>query len=399
VKHHSRRSVLYDAVGLGMLAFSRARFDVQILGFDDFEVEPGTLFISTHRSDYDVPLICGVIYPRGRMWRRRQTRPWFAVRDDLFLPGFFAGHPPGISPNLRRVLHPIRIGRALGLVQCLPIRSPDRMRLVELLRSAPQAELARVLPPDRLEALRRRARELRLAEPRLARDVLRAAYADLLWTVEERRAFDAPEFGAAWQQRRRTGTGDFRALAAVLARGDSLLLFPEGRPSPEGEIGPLQPGVGALVRRGSPRWLRPFAVAYDPLTRGRPRVYVAAGPPASPASERIEETVLALLRRTTPLTPGQLVARSPEASLSRLERDAAAEVELALAEGRPFEPGLADSSDRRRLLEEARAARRRSALARLAREYASARVREPAQAPTRRRRPEEDVRALPARPL
>ena len=52
--------------------------------------------------------------------------------------------------------------------------------------------------------------------------------------------------------------------------GNVLIVFPEGRPSPDGEIGPIKPGIGALVRRGKPRAVRPLALAYDPLVRGAP---------------------------------------------------------------------------------------------------------------------------------
>ena len=366
-----RRALLYDAVGVAMFVYSRLVFDLRVFWEGEFRLDEGTLLVCSHRSDHDVPIICGSLYVPGNVWRHRRTRPWFAVRDDLFLRGFFAGYPPRLSPRARRLLYPLGVARPLLRNQCLPIRSPQKLRLAELLRAEPGLELSHALPETKLAELRRRAEELALPEPRLARNVLRGEFADLLWTVHDRKSISAPELEQVWHERRRTATQDFHALADVLARGETLLLFPEGRPSPDGAIGPLQPGVTALVRRGSPRWLQPVALAYDPLTAGRTRAYLRFAPRVEPPSEHVEERVLELLRRTTPLTPGQLVAAGRDA-----DPEVEEEVEAARAAGRPFEPRLVDPEGRRRLLDEARAAAERAApetLARLAREHASAR--------------------------
>jgi len=161
--------------------------------------------------------------------------------------------------------------------------------------------------------------------------------------------------------------------------GNVLIVFPEGRPSPHGEIGPIKPGIGALVRRGKPRAIRPLALAYDPLVRGRTRVHLALGEPVEPPEEDVEGALIALLRITMPLTCGQVVAAwlqaGADADLHALERDLSDAVAVAQKEGRPVEPDLATAGGRRRRLTEALAVapRRAADLPFLAREYASAR--------------------------
>ena len=74
----------------------------------------------------------------------------------------------------------------------------------------------------------------------------------------------------------------------------------------------------------------------------------------------MEAEILALLKRSMPLTTGQFVAsrleEGAEADPTALERDLADAVALARAEGRQVEPGLAASEGRRRRLAEALAA-------------------------------------------
>ena len=173
---------LYDAVGFGMWAYSRSAFRVRTLGRERLDLEPGTLIVCTHRRETDVPLVCPSIYfgPGGLM-ADRSRRMSFAAREDMFSQGFFAGFPPGLPLWLRRLLFPVGIDPYLRGLTLFPIRSATVVRLEEVFRRLPQLELAGALPPEDLEALRNRAREVRLPEPRLASEALRGEYADLLW--------------------------------------------------------------------------------------------------------------------------------------------------------------------------------------------------------------------------
>ncbi|MEO8290884.1 MAG: hypothetical protein ABI649_07810 [Gaiellaceae bacterium] len=363
---------LYDAVAFGMWAYTRAAFRVRTFAPQAFRLAPRTLIVVTHRRETDVPLIAPELYFRASLWRHRSEGMHFAARDDMFLRGFFAGFPPDLSSRTRRLLFPIGVGRFLPLLAVHPISSASVARLVELLQTAPEAELAAVVPQPLLATLRERSAERGLPLPRLGRDVLRGQYADLLWEPVSRG--EGPE--SFWRARAARATSDFRELVELVRGGGSVVVFPEGRPSPDGEIGPLRRGLDALIRRAKPERLLPVTLAYDPLVRGRTEVVVVIGEPMEPPSTDVEDRVLARLRRATPLTSGQYVAHELAAGREPHPSGLAAEVERARAEGRFFDPALIDPASRAKKVAEARAAaeQKPAELPFLAREFESARV-------------------------
>jgi hypothetical protein len=339
--------VLYQAVAGGMWAYSNAAFRVVVLGPRRLRLPPGTLILVTHRKETDVPVLCPPLWHRAELWRYPAG---FAARDDMFLPGFFAGFPPELPMRARRALYGMGVGRWLPRVRVHPIRSASVARLAEVLREQPEAPL-----PD-ADVFRARAVELGLPEPERAADVLRGEYADLIWQPVTSDDPAGAGLDGFWERRALRATEDFRRLVGLVRGGLSLVLFPEGRPSPDGEIGPIQRGLGALVRRARPPALLAVGLGYDPLVRRRTRVVVAFGDPVEPGPDP-EAQALELLRGIMPLTAGQL---------------AAVGADPADEDGRPVDPALRDP----RRLEEARveAERRPQELPFLAREYASARA-------------------------
>jgi 1-acyl-sn-glycerol-3-phosphate acyltransferase len=367
--------LLYDCVAFGMLAYSRAAFRVRTLAPDALRFTPGTLIVTTHRRETDVPVLCPPLYFRARLWRdRKAVRMSFAARDDMFLPGFFAGFPPDLSPRVRRLLYPLGVGRWLPVVEVHPIRSASVAQLGEVLRAEPAAPLERLAPGALAASFRDRAAEAGRPVPVVGGDVLRGDYADLLWTPVT--AAEAPGADEFWARRATEAAQDFRALVDVVRGGGALVVFPEGRPSPDGEIGPIRRGLSALVRRGKAAELLPLTLAYDPLVRGRTIVVVAIGPAVPPPEADVEGEVLSLLRRRTALTCGQYVAARLAAGERPTPAGLADEVDAARAEGRPVDPELETSTGRARRLAEAltEAPRRERELAFLAREYESARA-------------------------
>jgi 1-acyl-sn-glycerol-3-phosphate acyltransferase len=371
-----------DPVALGMTAYVRTRFRVQVFGDEHLRVGPGHIFAPAHRSDNDVPLLITVLYPT---WSRAvaEGAPWptFAAMIELFLPGFFAGYPAGLPLALRRALWPYQPGGVLRRhLQCVPVREPERMRLEELLRHAAQTPLDELLPGEALEALSARAAALKQPRPERPADVLSGGYADLLLCNSVERD-SAPDPSEAWRAHGRAAVRDFRRLAETLAAGGNVVLFPEGRLSSNGDLGRLQPGLGSLARRGNARRVQPVALAYDPLVRGRTRAYVAFTAPIEPRPGRLLPTVIRALRAAMPLTPGQLAAtavRDGLASASAFGRSAEAAIARAREEGRPLEPALLGPGRERALGEALSRARRRGPndrlIQHLARELASARL-------------------------
>jgi 1-acyl-sn-glycerol-3-phosphate acyltransferase len=369
-----------DPVAVGMIAYVRARFRLRVFGRSHLRIEPGQIVAPSHRSDNDVPVLITVLYPawsaavaRGAPW------PTFGAMIELFVPGFFAGYPPALPLALRRLLWPYQPGPVLERhLQCIPVREPHRMRLQELLRRAPDTRLDQLVPDAILGRLTGRSTALRRPAPVLARDVLDGAHADLLWTeVDERTAPDPPE---AWREHARAAVRDVRRLGATLADGGSVIMFPEGGLSMNGEIGELQPGLGSLARRGNVRRVQPVALAYDPLAPGRPRAYVSFASPLEPVpgQGQLRPAVTRALRAATPLTPGQLAAAAVLSGDPSPARSAYAALARAREEGRPVEPALLGGpGERERALHAAlERARRRGGddpvIRRLARELESA---------------------------
>ena len=189
---------------------------------------------------------------------------------------------------LRRLLWPIRVGGVLERhLQCVPVREPTRMRLVEVLRADPRSRSTvssrpSFGPPSS-------------AGPRSAVDRPRselamccaASYADLLWTVVERD--QVARHGDVWRDHLRAAVRDFGQLVNALQSGGLVVIYPEGELSPDGRIAPLKPGLASLARRGRARLVQPVAVSYDPLAGGRARAYVSVAQAIVPAPGRLTE--------------------------------------------------------------------------------------------------------------
>lgn len=367
-------------VGLGMMSYGQGVFRRRVFGLAQLALEPGTIVAPSHRSDHDVPVLMSVLYPhlaaavaRGVPW------PTFAVRDDLLLPGFLSALLPHAPATVRRLLWPISFARPLERhLQCVPVREPAQMLVVELVRGAPSLPLDGLVPDEVAMALRARAAKLGLPEPRRAADVIDGAFADLLWTTMSRHQLPGAE--QLWRERLRESVRDFRRLVASLQEGGIVVIFPEGDLSQNGEIGELRGGLVSLARRGRGRRVQPIAIAYDPLTRGRTLAYVSIAPPIETSAGRLQQAVSAALKAATPLTVGQIAAHvlvcEGPGSPAALTAAAQSWLARAYADRRPIEPALVRPGHERVLADAYRRASRRGAddpvVRRLARELESA---------------------------
>ncbi len=335
-------------VAAGMTAYVRSGFCLRTFGLSNLRLEPGTIVTPNHRSDNDVPvLVSALAAPWTRAAQAGIPWPTFAADDHAFFPGFLAGYPGGLPLAARRLLWPVRVGGILERhLQCVPVRQPARMRLVELLGRDPGRPLDGQVPPHLREALVRRAARLGSRPPASAREALTGGFADILWTELARD--DTAGCDDLWRSHLRTAVDDFRRLILTLRDGGIVVIFPEGELISDGEIGPLAPGVASLARRGRARLVQPVAIAYDRLTVGRPRAYVSVAPAVTPAAGGVRDAIAESLRRAIPLTAGQIAATVLRRGGSRrdLVRAGAEAVRTAQRDGRPVEPWLLDGRRR-----------------------------------------------------
>lgn len=373
--------------GAGLGAYAHARFRIEVVGAGRLALPPGTVLAVAHRSEEDVPVVVTGLHLVAGLGRRRPPLHMsFAAREDLFAPGFLAGFPPRLPVAARRLLFGVSLARGLRAVNVHPLASAGRMRLGEALALAPAGvPLADLLPAVARADLARAAAAAGLPPPRDAAGALRGALAFALWRDYGPAELAHPALAPAWRARRARALADLRQLLAVVRDGAPLVIFPEGRPSPDGTLGPVRRGLGALLRRGEARAVQPVGVAYDPLVRGRTRAVLGVGGPVAPGGPEaeVEARVLAALARALPLTCGAAVADAVLAAAGEGGRppsrtDLACAVDTAVrradATGRCVEGALRRLPARARRLDEAIAALGRAPagdprLARLALEH------------------------------
>jgi 1-acyl-sn-glycerol-3-phosphate acyltransferase len=349
---------LYDIVGTGMWAVTRARFDVQVLGDPIPRVERGQLWVATHRAETDVPLIGGLLMIPGGMWRPGATaRVHFAARDDLFEPGVVSAglHLPG---PLARLAWPLTPGPWLPRVRAHPIRRPTGLKLSQALDGLEATlPLVDVLMPDAIERLAQRAAAVGRRPPETVGQARDATFAQQLWRDVTIADLDTPIGRGVWRTHVARAAGDVRRLIDLVRRGEPMVVFPEGRVSPAGGIGPVGDVLDLIVRRGAPTAVLPVGIAYDPLRRGRATVAVSVGPPLTASEGPVGPLVLDRLRRATPITVGQVVAREVTAvaasagttlAMRHLLARLAHAHDVARHERRPFVRGLSSPGRRAR---------------------------------------------------
>lgn len=333
---------LYTVVATGMWGFTRARFRVEVAGGPLPRVAAGQVWIATHRAETDVPLLGGLLFVRAGMWRGAASRLYFAARDDLFRPGVVAAGVP-LPGSLARLAWPLSPGPWLPRVRAYPIRRPTGLKLDQVVADLPgDTPLASVLGP-RLIALLQRPRFARgRSAPRTVADIRDHRHARLLWEDVREGDLVGDVGSEIWRHHVARAAGDVRRIVRMVRDGRPMLLFPEGRVSPDGAIGPIGDLLDLVARRGRPRAVVPLGIAYDPLTPHRTEVVVAAGKPISPGEAPIQALAAAALRRAVPVTCGQVLARyvtracaggiATTAGASRLADEVA---RAAIAQGRP----------------------------------------------------------------
>ena len=333
---------LYAAVGLGMWGFTRSRFPVEVVGGPLPRVGAGQVWIATHRAETDVPLLAGLLFVHAGMWRGAASRVGFAARDDLYRPGVVAAGLPLPGP-LARLVWPLSPGPWLPRVRAYPIRRPTGLKLEQVVADLPgDTPLQSVLGPRLIGLLDRAGNSRGRRTPRTVADIRDARQARVLWEDVGEADLVGDLGREIWWRHVVRAAGDVRRLVGMVREGRPMLLFPEGRVSPDGAIGPIGDLLDLVVRRGRPRVVLPLGIAYDPLTRHRTEVVVGAGPPIPSGDEPTHVAAGSALRRALPVTCGQVLARyvtracaAGVASSAAARRLADEVARAAIVQGRP----------------------------------------------------------------
>lgn len=274
---------------------------------------PGALVISNHQRESDVPIVCATLCRRKGL-RICDPLPFFAMRSDLL-------DRHALTNLLWRWPRPLR--RALGLiplrwlfegVRTMPMWRAREFMLGEAVQALIAAGLGDEPPENVLNGRGQRDVIARMQKlpPRL-RDITREALGGAWrthWGLRRLRLGALRKIDPAIRAEIDSQLGSF---AALLDRGHSVYMAPEGTVSIDGHFSRVRAGPWRVSRRRDSRAVfQPFGVSYDTLGPGRIRVVIRGGAPVRDLDlsdqcrfgDRLREKLLSLCV----LTPSHLLA-------------------------------------------------------------------------------------------
>ncbi len=229
----------------------------------DYRLEPGTLVVSNHARDCDIPILTTVLC-RREGFHIRWPLPFYASREDVFRPHFLSSHLVTWPRPLRALLYPISLGWFFAIVRAEPMRRTREYTLAEAF-----ADLGiddRAARAARLNARGRRE------SPRRQRN-----YGEDFWGLRRLRRTTRDELAPGF---RATVAAELDRFAALLDTGRVVYFAPEGSISPDGRFGRVRAGPWRVVRiTATPPPILPTALSYDALGPGRLRAILRIGRP------------------------------------------------------------------------------------------------------------------------
>jgi len=363
---HPRRTWLVEcAFDLALHALFRR---VEIVP-RDYALEPGTLVVSNHQRDADVPLITAALCGRQGL-RLRWPLPFPASREDMFRPGFLGellAHWPRPLPAL---LARVPLAWLFRVVRAQPMRRLREFSIGEALAACAAEPGAPHAPEAALNARGRR-------EVWAALGALPGRIDALLGARElaalRRRPWGLRRLGRAARRALLPGLrADIEAqlarFAALLDAGRVVYFAAEGGISESGLLGRFREGMWRVSRlAASPPAVLPAALSFDPFGRGRTRALVHVGAPLRGLDLGDVRAFNASLRRAIvrlyAVTPSHLASRYLSVGPARFTSEALGAwmrraAQAARDDGLSVDPLLAGGSH------EALAARRLTWLAR-----------------------------------
>lgn len=281
-----------------------------------YRLDPGTLLVSNHQRDSDIPILTTVVC-RREGFNIRFPLPFYATREDLFRPRF-------LRNLLLDAAWPAPLASLLGHI---PLQW-----LFRIVRAQPMRRLREFSFGETLESLREAGLGDRTPQTLLRTATLQSIEAHLGYVPQTLDELSAARLGGLrsqfWGLRRlkltavRTLEAPFRAaigaqlrnFAALLDAGRIVYLAPEGTISDTGRMCRLRRGAAQVIdlAQQSPA-VRPAALSYDPLGTGRLRVVVRVGDvlemPDPSDTRRFNATMHEAILGLCAVTPSHLLSR------------------------------------------------------------------------------------------
>ncbi|MGH8428427.1 MAG: hypothetical protein ACRES7_10680 [Gammaproteobacteria bacterium] len=243
-----------------------------------YRLEPGTLIVSNHQRDSDVPVLTTVLCRREGV-HIRWPLPFFVMREDLLQPHTLGNLLAEWPQPLPTLLGSIPLAWLFRIIRGEPMRRLREFSFGETLNSLLDAGLGAADPVTVFNNRGRREITAALGKLPLRLDQIDPRRLGKLrqsfWGLRRLRVASLqilkPEF-------RTTIAAQLARFAALLDAGRTVYFAPEGTISGTGKFGRIRIGTRRLYRLAAhPPPLLPLALSYDPLGPGRLRVIVHVG--------------------------------------------------------------------------------------------------------------------------
>lgn len=280
-----------------------ALYRIEAIYPPDYRLAPGTLVLSNHQRDADVPIL-GPVLCRREGLRLNWPLPFFASREDLFRPDFLSEYLHSWPRPLQRLLLKLPLAWFFRVMRVEPLRRVREFTLAEAF-----SELT--VGDDKVCWLNDRGRYEMAANDGDFPDVRGQSPARRAWGLRrlhgQARETLGPEFRA-------TVDTHLERFVDLLDAGRVVYLAPEGRNSRNGRFGRIRAGAWELAQRAAaPPPILPVALSYDPLQSGRLRALVHVGTALDAYSTtsrgRFDDMLELAIRRLYPLNASHLISR------------------------------------------------------------------------------------------
>lgn len=282
----------------------------------DYALAPGTLIVSNHLRDSDIPILTTVLCQR-RGCHIRYPLPFYASREDILRPGFLRNLAlsTGWGQGFAALLGWIPLRWLFHIVRAHPMLRVRELSFNEALDALCAAGLGSEHPARWLRASTLARIEDRLGHVPDTLDRLRHArlrrYGLQFWGLRRLRPAAVRRLAPAL---RSTIKHQLDGFAGLLDAGRCVYFAPEGTLSEDGHMRRMRRGtVRIYAAAKTPPPVLPLALSYDPFRRGRLRVVVHVGSPLRGLDPNCPREFNSHLKRAIlglcVVTPSHLLAR------------------------------------------------------------------------------------------